>query len=106
MHLANSEVIAMAEKNIELTYKGRPLRRMADVLYHGSMADKYIVMLKIMETKKIEDMDVATKVAVSLQLTDESVKYKDRVLKKSEKDNLYSAMDVGAVWLERALASK
>ena len=30
---------------------------------------------------------------------------RDRV-KKTEKDNLYAAMDVAAVWLARALANK
>ena len=51
-------------------------------------------------------MDVATKVSVQLQLTDPDLKSRDRVVKKSEKDSLYAAMDVGAIWLERALAGK
>lgn len=51
-------------------------------------------------------MDVATKVSVQLQLTDPELKSRDRVVKKSEKDSLYAAMDVASVWLERALASK
>ena len=36
----------------------------------------------------------------------EIVKSRDRVVKKSEKDSLYAAMDVGCIWLERALAGK
>ena len=63
-------------------------------------------MLQIMETKKQADLDVATKVSVQLQLTDPDLKSRDRVVKKSEKDNLYTAMDVAAVWLDRALSSK
>lgn len=63
-------------------------------------------MMQILETKKVEDMDVATKVSVQLQLTDPELKSRDRVVKKSEKDSLYAAMDVASVWLERALASK
>ena len=51
-------------------------------------------------------MDVATKVSVQLQLTDPDLKSRDRVVKKTEKDSLYAAMDVASVWLERALASK
>ena len=70
------------------------------------MADKNIVMLQILETKKEQDMDVATKVSVQLQLTDPELKSRDRVVKKSEKNNLYAAMDVGCIWLERALAGK
>ena len=90
----------------EHEYKGHPLRRMDNIIYFGSMADKYIIMMQILETKKVEDMDVATKVSVQLQLTDPELKSRDRVVKKSEKDSLYAAMDVASVWLERALTSK
>ena len=90
----------------ELEYKGHPLRRKDNIIYFGSMADKYIIMMQILETKKVEDMDVATKVSVQLQLTDPELKSRDRVVKKSEKDSLYAAMDVASVWLDRALASK
>lgn len=90
----------------ELVYKGHPLRRKDNIIYFGSMADKYIIMMQILETKKVEDMEVATKVAVQLQMTDPELKSRDRVVKKSEKNSLYAAMDVASVWLDRALASK
>ena len=90
----------------DLVYKGHPLRRKDNIIYFGSMADKYIIMMQILETKKVEDLDVATKVAVQLQLTDPDLRSRDRVVKKSEKDSLYAAMDVASVWLDRALASK
>ncbi len=89
-----------------LEYKGFPLRRKDNLIYYGSMADKYIIMLQITETKKVKDMDVASKVVVQLQLTDPNLKSRDRVVKKTEKDSLYAAIDVAAVWLERALSSK
>lgn len=76
------------------------------MIYYGSFADKYIAMLQILDTKKVKDLDVATRVSVQLQLTDPSIKSRDRVVKKSEKDSLYDAIDVAAVWLERALASR
>ncbi|HIS66458.1 MAG TPA: hypothetical protein IAC18_02725 [Candidatus Scatomorpha merdipullorum] len=87
----------------ELVYKGHPLRRKDDIIYFGSMADKYIIMMQILETKKVEDLDVATKVSVQLQLTDPSLKSRERVVKRSEKASLYAAMDVASVWLDRAL---
>ena len=96
----------MADKNIPLEYKGHPLRRKDNLIYYGSMAEKYIIMLQVMESKKVDDLDVATKVSVQLQLTDPDLKSRDRVVKKSEKDSLYAAMDVASVWLERALSSK
>ena len=96
----------MADTKIPLTYKGHPLRRKDNLIYYGSMAEKYIIMLQVMDTKKEQDLDVATKVSVQLQLTDPDLKSRDRVVKKSEKDSLYAAMDVASVWLDRALAGK
>ena len=49
---------------------------------------------------------MATRVSVQLQLTDPDLKSRDRVIRKTEKDGLYPAMDVATVWLERALAEK
>ena len=96
----------MSTAKIPLSYKGRPLRRKDNIIYYGSMADKYIIMLQIMSTQKIDDLDVASKVSVQLQLTDPDLKSRDRVVKKTEKDSLYTAMDVASVWLERALSTK
>ena len=95
--------IATAQKNL-LEYKGHPLLRNGNLIYFGSMSDKYIILLQILNTKKVDDLDVATKVSVQLQLTDPNIKSRDSVLKKTEKDSLYDAMDVASVWLERALA--
>ena len=63
-------------------------------------------MLQILDTKKEQDLDLATKVSIQLQLTDPDLKSRDRVVKKSEKDSLYAAMDIAAIWLDRALAGK
>jgi hypothetical protein len=93
-------------KSKDLIYKGHPLRRMDNLIYFGSMADKYIVMLQILSTKKVKDLDVADRVAVQLQLTDPDLKSRDRVVKKTEKDGLYPAMDVAVAWLDRALSQK
>lgn len=89
-----------------LEYKGHPLQRKDNFIYYGSFADKYIIMMQILESKKVKDLDVATKVAVQLQLTDDTVKSRDRIVKKTEKDSLYAAIDVAAVWLERALTAR
>ena len=95
----------MAEQ-IGLTYKGHPLMRKDNLVYYGSMADQYIVILQILESKDFQDLKLATRVSVQLQLTDQSVRSKDRIVKKGEKDGFYTALDVGCVWLERALAGK
>ena len=96
----------MSDQKSTLMYKGHPLLRKGNLLYYGSMADSHIVMLQVLETKKVGSLDVASKVSVQLQLTDPAVKSRDRVVKKGEKDGLYTALDFGCVWLERALAGK
>jgi len=96
----------MADEKKVLMYKGHPLMRKDNLIYYGSMADSHIIMLQILETKKVGDTDIATKVSVQLQLTDPNAKSRDRVVKKGEKPGLYTALDFGCVWLERALAGK
>ena len=99
----------MANENAKtegLVYRGHPLRRVDNLIYYGTMAEKYIVMMQVLDTKKVQDLDVASKVSVQLQLTDPTLKSRDRIVKKSEKDSLYAAMDVACVWLERALSAK
>ena len=96
----------MSVENIPLSYKGHPLRRKDNLIYYGTMAEKYIVMLQILSTKKVDGLDMADRVSVQLQLTDPDLKSRDRVVKKSEKDSLYAAMDIACVWLERALSNK
>ena len=93
----------MADEKTVLQYKGRPLMRKDNMIYYGSMADKYIIMMQVLASKPVQDISVATKVSVQLQLTDPDLKSRDRILKKSEKDSLYAAMDIGSIWLQRAL---
>ncbi|MCI8971321.1 MAG: hypothetical protein HFF98_10695 [Oscillibacter sp.] len=87
-------------------YKGHPLRRAGNLIYYGTMAEKYIIMMQVLDTRKEQDLDLASKVSIQLQLTDPDLKSRDRVVKKSEKDSLYAAMDIATVWLNRALAGK
>ena len=96
----------MAEVKNTLTYKGHPLMRKDNLIYYGSMADSHIIMLQVLDTKKVGDVEIASRVSVQLQLTDPAIKSRDRVVKKGEKAGLYTALDFGCVWLERALAGK
>ncbi|MBQ9860409.1 MAG: hypothetical protein IJO76_07035 [Clostridia bacterium] len=96
----------MAETTPFLMYKGRPLVRSGNVLYYGSMAEKCVIMMQILSTKDENDMTMAEKIQIQLLSTDENLRMKDRILKKSEKVGLYNAMDIGSIWLERALNEK
>lgn len=88
-----------------LMYKGHPLRRAGNLIYYGTMAEKYIIMMQVLDTKKEQDLDLASKVSIQLQLT-EPENSRSRIVKKSEKDSLYAAMDIASIWLDRALAGK
>ena len=79
----------MSNKDIPLTYKGHPLRRKDSLIYYGSMAEKYIIMLQVLNSRKEQDLELATKVAVQLQLTDPDLKSRDRVVKKTEKVRIF-----------------
>lgn len=93
----------MPEKEKFFSYKGKPLVRCGNEIYYGNMSDKYVILLQILESKTVEGMEVATKVLVQLLLTDTDIKASSRVVKKSEKGGLYDALDIGSIWLERAL---
>ena len=97
----------MAKQTTEgLLYKNHPLRRVGSVIYYGSMADPFIIMMQVQETKKENDLEMASKVSIELQRTAPDLKSRERIVKRSEKESLYSAMDISAIWLERALAGK
>ena len=86
------------------TYKGKPLVRCGDVIYYGSMKDKYVVKLELKSKKKVKDMDVADRVTVQLMYTDPNIRTRKQIVKTSEKEGLYLAMDIADAWLTRALA--
>jgi len=96
---------AQKERGKALEYKGHPLRRKDNLIYYGSMADKYIIMLQVTETKQQGDLSIPSRIIVQLQYTDPDLKSRDRVVKKSEKTSFFEAIDVAAVWLDRALTA-
>ena len=86
-----------------LMYRGKPLVRQGQFIFYGFPDDKYILFMNILSTAKIGDLDVATKVLVQIQDTDDDISFSDKVVKQCEKKNLYDAFDIGTIWLERAL---
>ncbi len=91
---------------LPLTYKGRPLMRKDAIIYYGSMTDKYIIMLQVLSSEQKDGYSVSGKVSVQLQYTDPEISSKDRVVKTAEREGLYDAMEIGSIWLERALRGK
>lgn len=86
------------------TYKGKLLVRSGDTIYYGSMKDKYVIKMDIKSKKKVGDLEVADKVTVQLMYTDPEIRTRKQIVKTSEKNGLYLALDIADAWLTRALA--
>jgi len=86
-----------------LMYKEKPLVRSGNEIYYGDMSEAYVIRFTIISTKKVGDNELPEKVNVQLLKSDIQLKDKDRITKETTKDNFFDALDVGFVWLERAL---
>ena len=84
-------------------YRGKPLVRSGDTIYYGNMTDKYVIKIDIKTKKIVEDMEVADKCIVQLMLTDPEIRSRKQIVKTSEKNGLYLALDIADAWLTRAL---
>lgn len=94
------------KKNNLLEYKGHPLMRKENIIYYGSMSDSHIIMMQILESGDYKGLPVAKRVSVQLQQTDPNVRMKERIVKKTEKNSMWAAMDIASIWLSRALHTK
>ncbi len=89
-----------------MTYKGRPVVRDERKLYFGEPYNPFIVVLTILETAKANDTDMPTRILVQLQSTDPSLAMtSDKIIREVERKNLYDALEIGSIWLERQLVS-
>lgn len=85
-------------------YKDKPLVRCGDTIYYGSMKDPYVIKMTIKSYKTVGGEEIADKVTIQLLSTDTSLSIRKQVIKTSEKNGLYLAMDIAEAWLERSLA--
>ena len=51
----------------ELRYQGKPIIRKGNRIFYGNLNDRYILVLTVTETTKLDDLDIATKVQVEIQ---------------------------------------
>ena len=87
----------------KLTYKGKPLVRCGNEIYFGSLSDPFVVFMQIITTKTENGVEMADQIHVMLLSTDSSTALPDRVIKQGSKTGLYTALEVGAMWMERTL---
>ena len=93
---------SLAEKEFS-TYKGKPLVSCGDELYYGSMDQRFVIRMQIKSKKEVNGLEIADKVAIQLMCTDPDLSPRKQLVKSSEKNGLYLALDIADVWLERAL---
>lgn len=89
----------------KLTYKGKPLVRKGNEIYYGNMTDPYVLYLQVMTEKTENGQKVADKVHLMLLSTDLTKAPTERVMRQSTKIGLYNALDIGGIWLEKALGA-
>ncbi len=83
-------------------YKGYPLMRKGNVIYYGNASDEYVVMIQIMKTEKMGEIDLAKKLKVFRMKTDQSLPANEAITKTADKDSLYEALEIANIWLSRA----
>lgn len=91
------------KKENTLIFKGKPLVRSGNIIYYGDMADEYVAMLQVFETADFKDMKMPQRVSVQILSTDATLRPKERIKKKTDKANLYEALNIAAIWLHRML---
>ena len=86
----------MAEEKF-LAYKGRPLVRKDNTIYYGSMADEYVCTLQIVSYKEHTGEQEPDKIQMQLLKTDPTLPILERLVKNSEKNGLYNAIETAAI---------
>ncbi len=97
----NEETENKEKKNTFFSYKDYPLVRKGNEIYYGNMYDTTVVMMQIVEKTKVGNLDVASKIRLYQMKTDEKLNPVEAIIKQSEKNSLYEALDVAYVWLTR-----
>ena len=93
-------------ENNYLSYKGHPLVRCGNEMYYGSMSDKYIIFIKELATKKVNDVDVGSRFEIQLLFTDPDIKGRGKIVKSIERASFSDALEIAEAWLVRANAQK
>ena len=88
---------------VTLTYKGHPLVRHGNDIYYGDLSDPYVVYMQILGSEKKNGIETANRVQVMLLSNAEGLNMMERIVRVSEKNSLYSALDIGSIWYEKAL---
>lgn len=70
------------------------------------MDQRFVIRMQIKTKKEVNGLEIADKVAIQLLCTDPDLSPRKQLVKSSEKNGLYVALDIADVWLERALKTQ
>ena len=89
----------------KLTYKGRPLVRCKNDIYYGSLSDPYVIFMQVLTSKEENGVQVAYGRCVPYIINRENTGLcpMERMKKQSDKNGLWSALEIGTIWLEKSL---
>ena len=82
------------------TYKGLPLVRKGNQIYFGNMYDEYVVLIEILGTQKVGDLDVANDIRIRKMATDMTLPPNELIEKTVKRNSLYEALDIACAWLK------
>lgn len=84
-----------------LEYKGKPLVREENTIVYGDMSEKYVLILEIMSYKNYNGTKIPGTVFIQVVNSKDSTD----VFKEGQKEGIAAALDIGLIWLDRALRS-
>lgn len=90
----------MIEKKF-MEYRGKPLVKKDNIIYYGYMNQEVVAMLTIKSYKEVEDVKIPDSIQIQLISTDITIPPQDMVKKHTQKDNLYDALDIAGIWIDR-----
>ncbi len=89
----------------EMSYKGHPVVRDGNKVYYGEPYNPFMVVLIILEGAGENEMP--KRILVQLQSTDPALAMSsEKIIKESERKNLFDALEIGSVWLDKVLADQ
>ena len=93
---------ALTERE-SLIYRDKPLIRNGNELYYGDFKENFIVRFTILESEKVNDLDMATKIVIELLEKNGKDISTAKLTKKAERTSMWAALDIGIYWLEDIL---
>ncbi|MBE7044113.1 MAG: hypothetical protein E7397_01160 [Ruminococcaceae bacterium] len=95
--------MAAVKKEKVFTYKEKPVYRKGNTIYYGDLNEPLILVLEIVETEKLGEFEISKKVKFHVRdNTGEEIGV-GMNHRSGEREDLFSAFDMGAWWLQDAL---